>query len=52
MRSNVVSLVFGGDTDRLEAFCEAVRTVLPAIDQCGAPRQRGERRAVEGRRAV
>jgi hypothetical protein len=30
MRSNVVSLVFGGDTDRLEAFCEAVRRVLPA----------------------
>jgi hypothetical protein len=29
-RNNVVSLVFGGDTDRLEAFCDAVRTVLPA----------------------
>ena len=30
MRSNVVSLVFGGETDRFEAFCDAVRTVLPA----------------------
>ncbi len=30
MRNNVVDLVFGGDKDRLEAFCDAVRTKLPA----------------------